>query len=369
MSAAAKTGAGGAAKKGASEAGGVGVIELHGIALTVGDVKKAAKGKASVVTQLPRKTIKIVKGFNPRSAIGDVEALSKSIKKHGLLMPVLVTPEEKKPGSFLLVAGERRLRAMDLLGLGMVSATIRTDLEGDPARCRAVAVAENSEDGRTNLNAIEIGRVVLELSKKHKWPVARIAGETGLHAQKVRRCLTLMQAPKDVQSHVESGEMSMIAGLELAKVDNATRKEMKDELEPGMSAASIKKLAKKTAKAKTTPTPGKSAQHQKGAKRDAALRVRKGSREKEAMLRKVAFMVKNADDDEVGTVYYHELRGTISTLLWDKGDLDTPFAPGMNPDEEENKSQAKKALKAFDLLIGAAAAEYKGEGEGEGEEE
>lgn len=357
--------------KGAPEAEGASVPMLHGIALTVGDVKKAVKGKASVVTQLPRKSVKIVKGFNPRTAIGDVEALSKSIKKNGLLNPVTVTLEEKKLGSFLLVAGERRLRAMDLLGMKEVPVTIRTDLEGDSARCRAVAVAENSEDGRTNLNAIEIGRVVIELSKKHKWPVARIAGETGLHAQKVRRCLTLMSAPKDVQSHVESGEMSMIAGLELAKVDTKTRKEMKDELEPGMSAAAVKRLAKKTAKAKTTPTPGKSAQHQKGAARDAALRVRKGSREKEAVLRKLAFMVTNADEEEVGTVYYHELRGAIATLLWDKGDLDEvlPVAPGMNPKEEENPAQAKKALKAFDLLVAAVAAEHKEDPEGEEGEE
>jgi ParB family chromosome partitioning protein len=363
---AAKKKSGGAAKKkGAPKPEAASAPELHGIVLTVGDVKKAAKGKASVVTQLPRKAIKIVKGFNPRSQIGDVELLSKSIKRHGLLNAILVAPEEKKPGSFLLVAGERRLRALDLLGEKEVAATIRTDLEGDPARCRAVAVAENSEDGRTNLNSIEIGRVVIELAKKHKWPVTRIAGETGLHAQKVRRCLTLMTAPKDVQSHVESGEMSMITGLELAKVDASTRKEMKDELQPGMSAAAVKKLAKKIAKAKTTPKPGKSAQHQKGTARDAALKVRKGSREKEAMLRKIAFMLKNSDDDEVGTVYYHELRGAAATLFWDRGALDTPFAPSMNPEEEENKTQAKKALKAFDAMLDAAAAEHKEEDEGE----
>ena len=334
--------------------------------LTVGDVKKAAKGRASVVTQLSRKAIKIVKGFNPRSGLGDVEALAKNIKKNGLLHAVVVRPEKGKPGSFLVVAGERRIRALDLLGVSEVAATIRMDLEGNAPRARAVAVAENSEDGRTNLNPIEIGRVVNELSTKHKWAIARIAQEVGLHQRKVRRCLTLMQAPADVQAHVESGEMSMIAGLELAKVDSSTRKKIKDALAPGVSAAEVKKLAKKAAKESASPKPGKSAQHQKGKARDAALRVRKGSREKEAMLRRLCHMTVNADDEEVGTVYYHENRGAITTLLWDRGDLDSPFAPAMDTSGEENVAQAKKALKAFDLLVKGEAAKYK-EDEGEAE--
>jgi ParB/RepB/Spo0J family partition protein len=341
-------------------------VELHGVTLSVGDVKKALKGKGSIVTMLPRKVIKIVQGFNPRTVVTDLEPLAKSIKKNGLLSPLVVRPALDKPGSFLLVAGERRLRASDLLGLTELAVTIRMDLESEDASARAVAVAENSEEGRTNLNPIEIGRVVNELATKHEWGFPRIAQETGLHVSKIRRCMTLMGAPKDVQEHVESGAMSLIAGLELTKVDGKTRgkQEFKDALEPGMSAAAIKKLAKKTAKADNAPTPGKSAQHLKGAARDAALKVRKGSREKETMLRLVSDIVHKAKGDEIGTTEYHVSCAVAATLLWDRGAIDSPFPP-----ELDDKTKAgKAALKAFKEHVADAASKHKPETEDETEE-
>lgn len=372
MAAAKKKGASKKKAAGAAKAGSKkkeGPLELHGLALTVGDVKKAAKGKATVVTMLPRSAIKIVKGFNPRSVLGEIDTLAASVKREGLINPVTVRPEKGKPGSFLCVAGERRLKALDLLGVTEVSATLRTDLEGQDARARAVAVAENSEDGRFNLNPIEIGHVVHDLSVKQKWPVARIAQETGLHAQKVRRCITLMNAPKDVQAKVSEGELSMIAGLELAKIDDSTRKKIKDALHSGMSAAEVKKLAKSAAKAAAAPKPGKSAQHQKGAARDAALRTWKGSKTKQAMLQQLSFLIVNSPENDVGTVYYHEMRGGVAALLWDRGDLETPFAPALKAEDEEDMSlaQAKKALKAFNTVVEAEAAKHTPETE-DGEE-
>ena len=54
------------------------------------------------------------------------------------------------------------------------------------------------------------------------WTTARIANECGVHPRKIRRCLALMSAPKDVQDSVETGDLSMIAGLELQNPDPYT---------------------------------------------------------------------------------------------------------------------------------------------------
>ena len=343
------------AKSGASTGGtATATLELHGAVLTVGDVKKGGTASKPVAAVVDRKCIKIVKGFNPRMSLGDFEWLTSSIKKEGILQSLLVRPTKGKPGSFDLVAGERRLRAADAAGRTEIPVLIRTDLTGDDDRARAVSIAENSDDVRSSLNAIEIGVVVHDLSKKG-WSVQQIAKESALHAQKVRRCLSLMEAPKEVQGQVSSGELSMIAGLELAKLDEKTRKSIKDDLEEGISAAKIKQLAKAAAKkGGATPTPGKTAKHQKGANRAAALTAWKGASEKQKQVAELCYYLTNAEDEEVGTGDYHELRGAVGYALWDRGDLDNPILPGLEPDEPDDK----KALKKFVSLTKAEAKKY-----------
>jgi ParB family chromosome partitioning protein len=55
-----------------------------------------------------------------RKDYGDIEGLAESIKKHGLLQPIVVTPD------YILIAGERRLKAVTLLGWKVVLAKIQT---------------------------------------------------------------------------------------------------------------------------------------------------------------------------------------------------------------------------------------------------
>jgi len=343
-----------------------GVATLHGTPLTVGDVAKAQKGKPGVGIQseLAVKNISIVKGFNPRALVGDIEVLADSIKKDGLISPVCVRPEEGKPSKFLLVCGERRLRAVQLLGWESIPCVIRQDLEGDDLKAKAVAVAENSDDARYNLNSIEIGRVVKELVEAG-WTISRIAQETGFHSQKIRRCQTLMEAPKDVQLKVEAGEMSMVAGLELARLDPHIRKKIQDSLHPSISAAEIKKLGKVAAKSEkevvtgSEKDKGKSAKYLKGKQRDAALVVWRPSKEKQGRLQEVAHVIHSATKEDEGYSQYHELRGIAATLLWDRNELATPYPPTTMPESEDNVAAAKAELKKYNELIEIEAKKYK----------
>ncbi|RQW76684.1 MAG: hypothetical protein EHM14_15990, partial [Methanothrix sp.] len=131
-------------KKAAMAAGPGDGFMLHGVALSHGDMKKAAAKKCGVVTELPRNAIKIQKGFNPRSLMGDVDSLAESIQRDGLINPVTVRPDAGSLGTFLLVAGERRLRAMDKLKWEKIACSLRMNMEGDDLQAHAVSVAENS---------------------------------------------------------------------------------------------------------------------------------------------------------------------------------------------------------------------------------
>lgn len=358
-----------AAKKPATSSAASATAVAEPVALSV--FGKARKGIVPVTANLALKQIRVIKGFNPRTEPGDVSILARTIKDDGLLNFPVVAPG-KKAGEYDLVAGERRIVAVASLGWTELAVQIRPDLKGVDAetmlRRKAVAVAENSEDGRINLNAIEIGRVCAEMKKKG-WTPGRISKEMGVHEQKVRRCLRLMEAPKDVQAQVETGEVSTLAAIEVAKLDDKTRKAISTELHTGISAAEVRKLAKTAAKAAgATTTDGKDAKKKKGAQRDAALAAWKGSKAKQAIVRQFCYYLNGAEGDEVGTTEYHELRGAIGAILWDRGDLESPVLPSMDPSEDDDPKASAKLAKAFNKIVASEAAKYEPPEE-DGEEE
>jgi len=71
---------------------------------------------SAIVTDLPITHIKIQERF--RRDLGDIPALSASVKEHGLLQPIVVDT------TFRLIAGERRLRACESLGWTTISAHV-----------------------------------------------------------------------------------------------------------------------------------------------------------------------------------------------------------------------------------------------------
>jgi ParB family chromosome partitioning protein len=92
----------------------------------------------------------IIVGERHRKDMGDISALAASIREVGLLHPIVITPDGE------LIAGERRLRAVESLGCSEISATVvdldsvvstRSSGPGNPARIPGVAAAtlQNSE--------------------------------------------------------------------------------------------------------------------------------------------------------------------------------------------------------------------------------
>ncbi len=101
--------------------------------------------------------------FQPRKYFDEqsLKELSQSIIEHGLLQPIVVI--EKEDG-YLLIAGERRLRASKLANLTHIKAII-ADVKIDEIRLRELALIENIQ--RENLNAIELAHSYSELLEVH----------------------------------------------------------------------------------------------------------------------------------------------------------------------------------------------------------
>ena len=101
--------------------------------------------------------IEIKVSFRTRFDVGNIAELAEDIQRHGLLHPLVVTPENE------LVAGYRRLKAVELLGWKEVSVTIVT-----PAQSLAQFDMQLSENmKRKELNILELSEAILE--RKHRF--------------------------------------------------------------------------------------------------------------------------------------------------------------------------------------------------------
>lgn len=333
-----------------------------------GIVENEAAGtiKDPLVKAIPLDQIGVKKGHNPRKTLDEagVADLAKSMKKQGLMSAITVAPNGKN--GYYVIAGERRLLAAKRLGWKVIPASVRTDLEEATPQAALAAVAENVN--RQDLNAIELGAAFAK-AKAAGCEEAQIASECGVHIRTVRRHLELLEMPNDVQQKVVSGELSATAAAELGKLDDETRKAIRDAVKPGATQAEIKAAAKSYAKQAEAEEAGEAedgedeneavdtgrANEKKGKARDAAQVVWKQSRAKQDAIRRLAFLKKHLESEKkTDTADYDEVRGGLAYALWDRGDLDQPYAPPTEPKDADEK----KLLKVFNAHVDNDAAKY-----------
>src|SRR5690606_19216367 len=106
-----------------------------------------------------------------------LKQLSQSIRKYGVLQPLLVCKMEKSNPkglevTYRLIAGERRLRAARMAGLPHVPVIIRDDFEEDKTRLE-VALIENVQ--RENLNPVEEAEAYARLASEFNLTQKEIA--------------------------------------------------------------------------------------------------------------------------------------------------------------------------------------------------
>lgn len=119
-----------------------------------------------------------------------LELLAESIREHGLKQPILVRQEPS--GRYLLLAGERRLRAHRLNAAKTIVAIVARD--ADP---EITALLENTQ--RADLNAVELACAVRRLLERPGYTQEKVAPLVGLtsHSQ-VSRLLKILSLPQNL---------------------------------------------------------------------------------------------------------------------------------------------------------------------------
>ncbi len=132
----------------------------------------------------------------------EMENLVASIKKHGILQPVLVT--EKDDGGYELVAGERRLRASQIAGLTTIPALVRTATQQEKLE---LALIENIQ--RQELNAIEEGFAYKRLVDEFGLTQEQVAEQVGKSRPQVANMIRLLDLPQKIQQALIDGGLSV----------------------------------------------------------------------------------------------------------------------------------------------------------------
>ena len=130
--------------------------------------------------------------------------LSESIKNHGLLQPLIVTPAPaKSKKKYRIVAGERRYHACIEAGLSDVPVRV---VRGDENTLAEIALVENLQ--REDLNAIETALAIKGLIEKHGLTQEKAAERLGLKRTVVANKLRLLTLPDAARGAVAEGRLS-----------------------------------------------------------------------------------------------------------------------------------------------------------------
>jgi len=143
-----------------------------------------------------------------------LEALAASIRRHGLLQPLIV---RRTAGGYELIAGERRWRAARRAGLSEVPVVLREAGEG-PQRLE-LALIENVQ--REDLTPLEEAEAYRQLIEVHGLTQDEIAGQVGRSRPAIANALRLLGLPDAVKAQLESGELTAGHARAVLQLDGA----------------------------------------------------------------------------------------------------------------------------------------------------
>ena len=141
--------------------------------------------------------------YQPRKHFDEsaLNELATSIKRHGIVQPLVVTPI--KDGVYTLIAGERRFRAAKIAKLGEVPAIIRSSEELEQLE---LAIIENVQ--RVDLNPLEQAISIERLHDQFSMSYDDIAKRLGKANSTVNNIVRLLGLPENAREALSKGQIS-----------------------------------------------------------------------------------------------------------------------------------------------------------------
>src|SRR5579864_232007 len=153
--------------------------------------------------------------FQPRRDFAgpDFNELVASVRRHGVLQPVMVRP---KGAGYELVAGERRWRAANYDGLVTIPAVVKDVVDREMLE---IALIENLK--RADLNPIERAMVYRRLAEEFQMTQDQVAEAMGSSRSAVANTIRLLDLPSEVQLSIGHGRITEGHGRALLMAPDA----------------------------------------------------------------------------------------------------------------------------------------------------
>lgn len=201
------------------------------------------KETSEEVVKLPIEKISANK-FQPRTVFDEakIEELARTIHMHGVIQPIVVRTSNEE-GSYEIIAGERRFRAMRSLGWEEVPAIVRELSDKETA---SIALIENLQ--REELTAIEEANAYQNLLEIHEITQEALAQRLGKGQSTVANKLRLLKLPQDIQTALLNRIITERHARSLLQIKDSEL-QMKLFNETVEQSLNVKQLEEKVAKA------------------------------------------------------------------------------------------------------------------------
>lgn len=180
--------------------------------------------------------------FQPRQVFSEeeLEALSASLREHGVLQPVLVRPLGKT-GRFQLIAGERRWRAAQRAEIRQIPAIAR---EVDDRRALELAIIENVQ--RHDISAVESAHAYRRLIQEFGLSQEQVATRVGKSRAAVANTIRLLDLPDEAQQALRDGKITEGHGraLLMASGEGARRALLRRVLRDELTVRDVERMAR-----------------------------------------------------------------------------------------------------------------------------
>ncbi|MDD3451197.1 ParB/RepB/Spo0J family partition protein [Sulfurimonas sp.] len=187
----------------------------RGLGELLGEIGEAYENEVSQKDSIVEISVKDIRPnpFQPRKHFEEssLYELGESIKNDGLIQPIIVTEDFD---GYVLIAGERRLRASKLAKLKTIRAIV---LNSDEQKMRQFALIENIQ--RDELNSIELAHAYGELIKLHNITQDELSNKIHKSRTHITNTLRLLQLSQKTQralieKKITAGHAKVLVGLD-----------------------------------------------------------------------------------------------------------------------------------------------------------
>jgi len=163
--------------------------------------------------------------YQPRKEFKEesIIELANSIKKYGLLQPIILIKDKQE---YILVAGERRLKAVKTLNRDKIKAIVVDYSLND---LREYALIENIQ--REDLNPIEIATSLKNLIDQHNYTHEELANIISKSRSYVTNLLRILNLPNFVQNKIKDNKLSIGHAKVLIGLDEKLLNQVVEEIE------------------------------------------------------------------------------------------------------------------------------------------